>query len=276
MALIWGLNYISVKYATEQMPPLAVNGIRVTIAALVLVLVSLVMRGAWPDRRTTIQLLLLGAFGNGVYQILFIEGIARTQAGAASLVLAASPALIALIGRMRGVERVTRRRVAGIAASLGGVALVVFGSQHAATRAPLTLAGNLLVLAACLCWSFYAVLLKSYTERVDFVRLSTLTMVGGSTTLLIFAAPAIARTTWHTLPPLLWAAILYSSVVALVIAYYFWYRGTKFLGPTRTALYSNLQPAVTLVAAWPLLGEVPTPLQVVGAVAIMAGVLLTN
>ena len=276
MALIWGVNYIAVKFATEQMPPLAFNGMRVAIAAFVLVLISLVMRGGWPDRRTTIALLLLGALGTGLYQVLFIEGIARTQAGAASLVLAASPALIAIIGQMRGVERVTRRRVAGIVASLVGMALVVFGTERVTTRAPITLKGNLLVLAACLCWSFYSVLLKPYTERVDGVRVSTLTMVGGAVPLLLFTGSAIARTPWHALSALAWSALLYGSIVALVIGYFLWYRGMKVLGPTRTALYSNLQPAVTLLAAWPMLGEVPTPLQIVGAVAIMAGVLLTN
>jgi len=276
MAVIWGVNYISVKFATEQMPPLAFNGMRVTIAAFVLVLVSLVMRRGWPDRRTTIALLVLGALGNGLYQVFFIEGIARTQAGAAALVLAASPAFIAIIGQMRGVERVTRLRVAGIVASLVGMALVVFGTERVTPRAPITLKGNLLVLTACLCWSFYTVLLKPYTERVDGVRLSTLTMVGGAAPLLLLTGPTIARTPWHALSPLTWSALLYSSIVALVIGYFFWYRGVKILGPTRTAMYSNLQPAVALIAAWPMLGEVPTPLQIVGAVAIMAGVLLTR
>ena len=276
MAVIWGVNYISVKFATEQMPPLAFNGMRVTIAAFVLILVSLVTRRGWPDRRTTIALLVLGALGNGLYQVFFIEGIARTQAGAAALVLAASPAFIAIIGQMRGVERVTRLRVAGIVASLVGMAFVVFGTERVTPRAPITLKGNLLVLAACLCWSFYTVLLKPYTERVDGVRLSTLTMVGGAAPLLLLTGSTIARTSWHALSPLTWSALLYSSIVALVIGYFFWYRGVKILGPTRTAMYSNLQPAVALIAAWPMLGEVPTPLQIMGAVAIMAGVLLTR
>ena len=150
MALIWGVNYISVKYATGQMPPLAFNGMRVTIAALSLILVSFAMRGGWPDRRTTIALLVLGALGNGLYQVLFIEGIARTQAGAASLVLAASPAFIAIIGRMHGVERVTRWRVAGIVASLVGMAVVVFGTDRATTRAPAPTTGSQ-TLPSCVC-----------------------------------------------------------------------------------------------------------------------------
>ena len=276
MALIWGVNYISVKYATEQMPPLAFNGMRITIAATALMLVSLVTRGAWPDRRTTLALLFLGALGNGIYQLFFIEGIARTQAGAAALVLAASPAVIAIIGRIRGVERVTGRRVIGIAASLVGMALVVFGTGRAAAHGPITLEGNLLVLAACVCWSLYTVLIKPYTERVESVRLSSLTMAGGAIPLLVVTGPAIAHTPWRALPALAWTALLYSSIIALVVGYFFWYRGVKDIGPTRTALFSNLQPAVALVAAWPMLGEVPTALQIVGAVAIMAGVLLTR
>ena len=276
MATIWGVNYISVKFATEQMSPLAFNGARIGIAAVVLVVISLVVRGTWPDRRTTVSLLLLGALGNGLYQLLFIEGIARTQAGAAALVLAASPAVIAIISRIGGVERVTRRRVLGIAASLAGIALVVFGSARESPHAPATLTGNLLVLTACVCWSLYAVLTKSYTERIDPVRLSAITMVGGAVPLLLVSAPSIARVSWSALPGLTWTALLYSSLIALVVGYFLWYRGVKIIGPTRTALYSNLQPAVALVAAWPLLGEVPTPLQIVGAVAIMAGVLLTR
>jgi drug/metabolite transporter (DMT)-like permease len=276
MAVIWGVNYISVKYATEQMPPLAFNGMRITIAATALMLVSLIMRGTWPDRRTTLALLFLGALGNGIYQLFFIEGIARTQAGAAALVLAASPAVIAIIGRIRGVERVTGRRVIGIAASLLGMALVVFGTGRSAARGPITLKGNLLVLAACVCWSLYTVLIKPYTERVESVRLSSLTMAGGAIPLLVVTGPAIAHTPWRTLPALAWTALLYSSIIALVVGYFFWYRGVKDIGPTRTALFSNLQPAVALVAAWPMLGEVPTALQIVGAVAIMAGVLLTR
>lgn len=276
MATIWGINYISVKFATEQMPPLAFNGARIGIASVVLMIVAFAVRGAWPDRRTTIALLLLGALGNGLYQVLFIEGIARTQAGVAALVLASSPAVIAIMSRVSGVERITRRRIAGIAASLAGIALVVFGSARASTHAPATMTGNLLVLSACVCWSLYAVLTKSYTERIDPVRLSAITMAGGAVPLLTVSGASIARVPWAAMPAMTWAALLYSSLIALVVGYFLWYRGVKVIGPTRTALYSNVQPVIALIAAWPMLGEVPTAVQIVGAIAIMAGVLLTR
>jgi drug/metabolite transporter (DMT)-like permease len=278
MALIWGVNFIVVKIGTQLMHALAFNGARVGIAAVALVIVVVTMRERWPSRRDTIALLLLGVLGNGLYQWFFIEGIARTRAGDAALVLAASPAFMAIIGRILGVEQVTRRKVLGIAASLFGMALVVFGSGKAdpAQHDVATFAGNMLVLAACLCWALYTVLLKPYTERVPGVPLSALTMVGGAVPLVAVSMPYIATTPWASLPASGWGALLYSGLLALVVAYLFWYRGVRVLGPTRSAMYSNLQPVVALVVAWIALGEKPTLVQVVGAVAIMIGLLLTR
>jgi len=279
MALIWGVNFIVVKIGAQLLQPLAFNSGRVTIAAVALVLIVLAIREPWPSRRDTVRLLALGVLGNGLYQWFFIEGIARTRAGDAALVLAAAPALMAIIGRMLGVERVTRRKVLGIGASLFGMALVVFGSgktDPATTRDVATLAGNMLVLAACFCWALYTVLLKPYTERVPGIPLSALTMVGGAIPLVAVSLPQVAATPWTALPISAWGALLYSGLLALAVAYLFWYRGVRVLGPTRSAMYSNLQPVVALIVAWIALGEKPTVIQVLGAVAIMTGLLLTR
>ncbi len=279
MALIWGVNFIVVKRGTQLMRPLAFGGARVAIAATALIVVVIVMRERWPSRRDVIALLMLGVIGNGLYQWFFIEGVSRTRAGTAALVLAAAPAFMAIIGRILGVEQVTGRRVLGIAASLFGMVLVVFGSAHPVAGPSgdvSTLAGNMLVLAACLCWATYTVLLKPYTERVPGISLSAVTMIGGAIPLVAVSTPDIVRTPWSALPIGAWGALGYSGILALVVAYLFWYRGVRVIGPTRSAMYSNLQPVVALVVAWLALGEQPTVVQVVGAAAIMIGLLLTR
>ena len=70
--------------------------------------------------------------------------------------------------------------------------------------------------------------------------------------------------------------MIFSGLGGLVIAYLFWYRGVRVLGPTRTAMYSNLQPVFALAVAWLALHEIPTVGQGLGAAAIIAGVLLTR
>jgi drug/metabolite transporter (DMT)-like permease len=275
MALIWGINFSVVKFGTTLVDPLAYNGLRVTLAAVLLLSIVLAAPTPLPPRRVIVTLLVLGTLGNGVYQFFFVEGIAHTRASDAALVVAASPAFIALIGRARGVERVSRRGVLGIALSVSGIAFVVFGTARAVDGRS-SLFGDALVLTGSLAWAIYTVLLKPYTERVPGLQLSAFTMSGGAVALLVVAAPAVVHADWASFPPLGWAALLYSGIFALVIAYYFWYHGVRVIGPTRTAMYSNLQPMIAVLVAWAFLHETPTVWQGVGAVSIMTGLLLTR
>lgn len=275
MALIWGINYSVVKFGTTVVAPLAYNGVRVTVAALALFVVAAIIRAPGASRRDIIALFALGVLGNGIYQWFFIEGVARTRAGDVALVLAAAPAFIALLGRLRGSERIDRRGMLGIALSIAGIGLVGYGGASGATRGS-SFTGDALALAGCLCWSVYSVLVKPYTHRIDPVRLSAWTMAGGAVPLLVVAAPSIAATRWAHVPVLGWGALGYSAILALVVAYLFWYRGLRVLGPTKTAMYGNLQPLIALVFAWIALAEVPTLWQIVGTVAIMVGLLLTR
>ena len=275
MAFIWGVNVAVVKYGTIHLPPLAYNGVRVSIAAIALFAIGASLRERWPARRDVLALLMLGTLGNGLYQLFFIQGVAHTRAGNAALVLAAMPALVAVVGWLRGVERIRPRAMLGIAVSIAGMAIVVVGTAPLAVGES-TLLGDLLVLSGCICWALFTVLLNPYAKRVNAIHVSAITMTGGAIPLLLVGAPAIARTDWLAVPGKVWAAIVFSGLGALVIAYLCWYRGIKVLGPTRTSMYGNLQPIVALLFAWILLHEVPTVLQGIGAASIITGLLMTR
>ncbi|MEK6612328.1 MAG: DMT family transporter [Gemmatimonadota bacterium] len=275
MAAIWGINFSVVKVGMRYLEPLAFNGLRVALAAAVLLVIVRVQGLALPPRRQVLTLLGLGVLGNGLYQVFFVEGISRTRAGNASLVMAAGPALIAFMGRFYGVEKVHLRGYMGIALSMVGIGIVMSGTA-AAKIGDASVLGDGLILLAAATWAVYSVLLKPITHHVDGVQVSALTMLGGAVPLLAVASPAIARTTWTAIPAQAWLAIAYSGIFALVIAYLIWYRGMKLIGPTRTAMYSNLQPIFAVLVAWAVLGEVPTLAQGAGAAAVMAGLLLTR
>lgn len=274
MAMIWGVNFVVVKYATGVLPLLPFNAVRVSLAAVTLLLIGALGSKPWPDRSRTIALLGLGVLGNGVYQMLFINGVARTRAGDASLLIAATPAFIALIGRARGTERIGGRGWVGILLSIAGIGMVSGAAVLIQTRTALL--GDALILAGALCWAFYTVLLRPYMQDVDGVKLSALTMLGGAMALMVSGWPAVLATNWGAAPPAAWAALVYSGLGGLVVAYLFWYRGVRLIGPTRTAMYSNLQPIFAVAVAWMVLGEIPTVWQGVGAASIMSGLLLTR
>jgi drug/metabolite transporter (DMT)-like permease len=276
MAVIWGVNFVVVKYATQVFNPVAFTGLRVGTAALFLVLVALARGRFSLPRRDVIGLLMAGVIGNGLYQLFFVHGVARTRAGNAALIVAAAPAFIALFARLRGLERVKRMTLIGIALSVVGVGLVIAGSARPSNGQTTTLLGSVLVFLGVLCWSVYTIMLQPYTKRIDVFRLSAITMVGGAVPLLLASTPALIDTNWPAVGQSGWWALFYSSVISMGVAYFFWYRGLRVLGPTRTAVYANLQPIIALAVAWAFLGEIPTIFQGVGAATIVAGVFLTR
>jgi drug/metabolite transporter (DMT)-like permease len=275
MATIWAVNFSVIKYAVQVLSPLAFTGIRVAIAAMLLLAIAFVQGRPWPPRRDILTLIMLGVIGNGIYQLFFVEGLSRTKVGNAVLIVAASPAFIAIASRAKGIERVKRRTLWGVALSIFGVAIVVYGSARADHRTA-TLIGTLLVFCGVLCWTVFTVFLQPLAVRTDPIQLSSLTMSGGVLALLFATPKAILATDWSSVGPAAWIGLLYASVISMVIAYLFWYRGLRILGPTRTSVYGNLQPVIAIMVAWIFLRESPTIWQGVGTGTIMTGIYLTR
>ena len=277
MALIWGINFSVVKYGTGVMPPLTFSALRMLLATVVLVTLAFVLRAHRPARRDIIRLALLGLLGHGLYQLCFIEGVARSSVATSALVLAASPALVALVGRTLGTEMPTGRAWAGIGLQLAGMAGVVLGSATQPARpgeAPLL--GAFILLAGAVSWAFYAVLLKPFTQRVHPIHLSAFTLLGGIGVLVLAGAPSLSTLDFAAVPTLGWGAVAYAGLGAMVLAYLFYYRGVRVLGPVRTAMYSNLQPLIAMAVAYLSLREVPTAWQLGGAAAITTGLLVSR
>ena len=276
MALIWGINYSVVKAGLHDLPPLAFNGLRVALAGVILAALALTVRGTpWPSRRDTVQLLLLGLIGNGLYQLFFILGMARTRAGIAALVVAAGPAYIAIIAHLLGRERLPARGWAGIALQLVGVACVV-GSTLGGDSGDNAMFGAALIGGGSIMWAIFSVFLQPYTARVHPIHLSAITMASGAAFLLFAAAPTLWVLDVTRVSMAAWGAIAYAGIGALVIAYLLFYRGIRVLGPTRTAMYGNLQPIIAIAVAWAVLAERPTGWQLSGAGFIMTGLLLSR
>ncbi|MBA2708616.1 MAG: DMT family transporter [Gemmatimonadaceae bacterium] len=275
MALIWGVNFSVVKYATQVFTPLAFTGVRVGLAAVVLISIVALRNRKWPARRDILALIALGVVGNGIYQLMFVEGLSRTKVGNASLIVASAPAFIAVASRLGGIERLRRKALGGVALSVSGVALVVLGSARAG-RGQSTLLGTTLVFCGMLLWTAFTVLLQPYARRLDPVHLSAFTMLGGTLPLVLATPRALIATSWSQIGIAAWAAIFYASVISMVVAYLFWYRGLRVLGPTRTAVYGNLQPIIAITVAWIFLHEAPTLWQGIGTGTIMTGLFLTR
>lgn len=275
MALIWAVNFSVLKFGTRLVPPLAYNGIRIPAAALLQFGVARAMRLGRTTRADAIRLVILGMLGNGIYQVFFIVGQARSRVATTVLMLASGPALAAILGRIRGTESLSRRSWSGIVFQLVGVSFVVLGTAGAMGGQD-SLSGSALVFASAVSWALFSVLVQPLTTRVPGLLVGAWTMVGGGIVSLLVSIPSVLNVSWGTLPPALYGALAYSTIGAMVIAYLFWYQGVKILGPTHTSMYANMQPFLAMGFAWLALGEVPTRWQMTGAAFILSGLVIAR
>jgi drug/metabolite transporter (DMT)-like permease len=275
VCLIWGFNFSITKSAFDQIPPLAFTAIRFAISSILLWLVlRVVERPARLPPGAMRRLVLLGLVGNTFYQLAFMLGLARTTASNSALILSTVPTVVAVFAGVLGLERITTRMRWGISLGMLGVALVIATRGVAFDRGTFT--GDLLTLLAVLCWAGYTVGLRRVPQGVSPLRVTTITTFVGTPGLVLVGLPGVLRLDWSAISTTAWLAVAYSSILSLVVAYLLWNRSVKAIGGTRTAIYMCITPLVAVLGAWLLLGERPLPLQGIGALFIITGVLLTR
>lgn len=272
LAAIWGVNFSVMKVVLVELDPLALNALRFPLAAGALwLLLPRDARAGLPERADLPRLIALGLLGHVAYQLCFIYAIDWTLAGNASLLLSTTPVWTVLLSAMAGHERTDGRVIAGIGATLFGIALVVVGRGDSISLGSTTVRGDLLMIVASVLWSIYTVGGRAPIAKYGPLRVTAWTLWVGTPVVVLLGLPDIAALDLRAVSGGAWAGVAYSGLLSIALAYLLWYRGVQKLGNNRTAIYSNLVPVYALVTAWLWLGEVPTPLQLVGAGVILVG-----
>lgn len=278
MTFFWGSNFVVIKAALRAMPGPAFNGIRMVLASAVFLAViawreplarsvRAIPRGDWP------AILGLSVLGHGVYQYLFLGGVARTSASNSALIFGCTPITVSLLSAYLGHERPGWTRWAGTALSLTGIYFVV---GYGARQGTSSLTGDAMIFGAMLCWAGYTVGTKPLLSRYSPIFITGLTMALGTVVYAPFALLWLRGVDLAAVPATAWAGIAYSALFSLVAAYIIWYTAVQRLGGGHTAMYSNIVPMVAMVVAAVVLGEPLTPTKLAGAAAILAGVALTR
>lgn len=272
LTVVWGFNFPIVKAAFAELPPLVFNALRFAGATILLLLV---LRRIDPEPPSShpawSKLFVLGLVGNGAYQLLFINGLARTTAGNSAIILATVPLFVAMLGAALGIDRLSGKTWVGIVLAFAGMVVLVGGNGEISLGGR-TIVGDLLMVLCTICWSLYTVFSRPMLGQLSPLRLTAVTMVLGTPVLILAALPQMLQLRWADVSWQSWAALAYSTVLAIALGYVVWYTSVKIVGSAKTAVYSNLIPVVALASAWLLLGETISLLQGAGAAVVLAGV----
>jgi drug/metabolite transporter (DMT)-like permease len=229
-----------------------------------------------PEPLTTrdwITLAALGVVGHFCYQLFFIGGLALTSVANSSLMLAATPVVIALVSAALGQERISPLHWLGAALSVLGIYIVIGQGISLGSG---TLRGDLYMFVGVCCWAVYTLGAGPLMRRHSPVGVTGLSMAIGTLIYVPVMLPRLLGVDWAAVSLLTWAALVYSALFALCVAYTIWYVAVREIGSARTSVYSNLIPLVAMMTAVVFLAEPLSPGKLAGAAAVLVGVALTR
>jgi drug/metabolite transporter (DMT)-like permease len=261
--------------------PQQVAGIRIGVAAVILlVVVALTRPQVLRIRRADLRIVLgYGLVAVAAVQVVYFIAVSRIPIGVAMLLEYTAPVLVALWVRFVRGTVLPRQAWVGTAIALVGLTLVAKVWEGLAFDAIGMLAGICAALGAA---SYY--LIGSHAvDTIEPLGLVTWGMVAGAIAIAVFVPPwtipaeAFGRTaTFGPWQPPVWLLVVAIAVLSTAMAYLLSISSMRHLPANVTSVLALVEPIVATAAAWALLGQALTMVQVLGAVVLLAGATLVQ
>jgi probable blue pigment (indigoidine) exporter len=264
--ITWGLTY---SVTTELLPPdrpLLATVLRALPAGLLLVAVARRLpKGSWWWRSA-----VLGLFNIGLFFALLFVGAYRLPGGVAAVVGAVQPLLVAGLAAGLVGERLRWRTVLTGVVGMAGVGVLVLGADSR-----LDPIGVAAALGGAASMAVGIVLTKRWGRPAPLLATAGWQLVAGGALLLPVAllveGPPPATLSGPNL-----AGYLYLSLVGTTLAYALWFRGIHALPVTAVTFLGLLSPLVAATAGRLVLGQSLTPVQGLGAVAVLGALVVSQ
>lgn len=278
-AVVFGASIVAVRVIVEDVPPTTFAFVRYGIGGLFLLACLLLgWRGILRIRRSDLPyMLLLGGLIFAAFPVIINVSLTLTEASRGALMVSTMPIWSAVLARFIGGEQLSKRQIAGILLSFGGVGLVMgergldFDGQSSA------LLGDAIMFLGASTGALYGILAKRALLRYRPLTVTAYAMLGGSVLLLPFVIGELVLFRQPVSVDGQTALLIgFTAIFGGAIGYILWTFGLSRLRATQTAVYINLNPLVAALLAAALLDERLGPAFITGFVAVVAGVLLVN
>lgn len=273
-ASIWGGMYVVSKVVLDIIPPFSLVSLRLILGALTLAVVLWVRGFPTISRKRILQVLGVGLVGYGVSLSLQFLGTKLSTAANGSLVTSATPAFVLIFAWMLLNEKITwRRLIALLLATLGVVAVI---DPRSAQLNPDLFLGNLCLIGAAITWALYSVLVRKTTQNLDVLLFSMIAFVGG----LPISMP-VGAWEWQTIGVGeislgIIGGVLFLGIISTALAMVLWNTAFALVDASLASLTFFAQPVVGTLLGWLFLGEVITPLFLLGGFLIGLGLVIAS
>lgn len=272
--LLWASAFIMIRGAGEHFGPGGMALLRMLVGSAALSVVVLIRhrtRGvAWPSLRSLPAVVVWGVAWFGVYNVALNAAEQSIDAGTAAMLVNVAPLIVVVLAGFLLGEGFPRQLMLGVPVAFGGVVLIGVSTSTGQN----SVVGVLLALAAAVLYGGSALAQKHLLRRVDPVVLTWVGALAGTVALLPWAGSLGAELGGAPVTAV-WA-VIYLGVFPTAIAFLTWAFVLGRSSAGRTAATTYVVPALAVLMGWLLLGEVPTPLALVGGALCLAGVFITR
>lgn len=268
---LWSSAFATGRVIVAHAPPLAALAIRFAISGVLAVVVARALGQSFAlTRGQAISVVIFGLCQNTIYLGLNFMALQWIEASLAVIIAASMPLLVAALGWAFGGQRISRQTAIGLAAGFLGVALIM-GTRVTGGADPM---GILLCVIGALALSVATLTLGNATSGGNLLMVVGLQMLVGSAALAVVAA---STETWaFDLTPAFFAAFIWQILAPGLAATLLWFKLVGEIGTVRAAAFHFLNPAFGVLVAVALLGESVHPMDILGIVITMAGILLVQ
>lgn len=277
--ILWGGNFVIGRAVAGDIPPLTLAFLRWCAAFVVFFpLVYRRTRQEWPMIQANWPAVIAMAItGVASFNTLVYIGLHYTTSINASLMNSSTPIIIYILSFIFLKERLSKFQLTGTTLSLIGVLFIISGGSIGSLLSFSFNKGDLIVLAAVFCWSIYSLLVKQYAGRLPGYSTFLVTIGLGIVMLLPFTVYELMTTS----ASINWSfgtvgAIFYVGIAASIVAFLSWNSGVVAIGPNRASIYLNFIPLFAAVFAILFLEEQVIVAQLIGGLAVIGGVVLSN
>src|SRR6185437_7090887 len=271
--LLWALNITVTKYMFDHgWLPLAYGTIRYFAAIALFWIFTYRRERSFRIARSDMRFVLLAAAFIFLNQVCFVYGVKLANASTVALLLGATPVFIGLISVVLGLEALAPAFWIGALMTFVGVGLVAAAATGGLGS---SLGGDLIAIATAFTWAAYTVSIRPLMRRYSPYRISALVLAIGWVPLAVLALGSGQLVDesfsfgWKV-----WLGFGYAVVGPLFLTNLLWFTAIDRVGPSRAALFGNLQPFFAVFFALVLLGESLHTLEIAGGVLIFAGIAL--
>ena len=264
---LWASAFPVIKLALQDFKAEHLSALRLIIGSILLCIIGIIKKVPLPHLKDIPFILLLGFCGFTVYHTSLSIGEYYVSAGIASLLVSTTPIFSALLAILFLKERFSKLAWGGSIIAFLGVVLISIGNENKIT---VVVIGVILILFASLGESVYFVFQKRYLDKYGFIPFTLYAIVSGAIFMLFFLPSSYNEIQTASTTSLL--AVLYLGIFPTVIPYFALAFTIQKIGVADATISLYLTPAVSILLAYVLLGEIPTLIVIGGGIITLIGV----